>query len=247
MQQSFAFFNPWTSNLVTTILTFSLSCPLLGCRKTELGERCWHGAPVPRLRFWTRWGPRLPELQQVAHAWTPPRRTRAANAGLCAETWPSSGASPPPPTHTLSQSLPSSGFQELRRHQSTDKPSLWAGSCFTYFKFTFQNTKSIWAAKFTWKKYYLNAVSLSQYARTVWENYSLNGKEAGLERLSRRFDWSKAQRKWFSLDRTAIGFQPMGRMIGRWGEWKAEVGESKSPTTDTGGLESVHLGRKRDE
>lgn len=150
MQHSFAFFNPWTSNLVTTILTFSLSCPLLGCRKTELGERCLHGAPVPRLTFWTRWGPPLPELQ-VVHAWTPPRRTGAANAGLCAETWPSSGTSPPPPIHTLCQSLPSSGFQELRRHQSTGKPSLWAGSCFTCFKCTFQNTTSIWAAKFTWK------------------------------------------------------------------------------------------------
>lgn len=66
--------------------TFSRSCPLLGCRKTELGERCLRPVQVPRLEFWTHWGPCPPELQ-VVHVWIHPRRTRAANASPSAETW----------------------------------------------------------------------------------------------------------------------------------------------------------------
>lgn len=80
-QKSNTFFKP----------TFSQSCPLLGCRKTELEERCLRPVQVPRLKFWTHWGPCLPELQ-VVHVWIHSRRTRAANASLSAETWLSSVA-----------------------------------------------------------------------------------------------------------------------------------------------------------
>lgn len=126
--------------------TFSQSCPLLGCRKTELEERCLRPVRVPRLKFWRHWGPCLPELQ-VVHVWMHPRRTGAANARLSAETWLSSTVSTY--THVLPK-FTILGLPAMKQTSEHKQPRTRRGKCSFKKKFLFGIIKSMYPTNSTW-------------------------------------------------------------------------------------------------